>query len=200
MNIVIDPGHGGEDPGAVYRTLLEKDVVLDIARLVPAQIPQVEIRFTRDTDVYVPLMDRCNIANNLGAALFVSIHCNADPDDDSPGDYEARGEEIWYPAPKKGKAYNLAGLGRFTKSKAAALIMTQYLDQVFPDEPFRGNKETAGLCVLNGTKMPAVLLEIGFIDRSDTARHFANAADREEIARWIGLGIMNIMQADWLNA
>lgn len=79
--IVLDPGHGGHDPGAVGpRKLYEKDVVLDIAlkmKKILAADPNLEVFLTRETDVFLPLEERTAIANSKNADLFVSIHANA---------------------------------------------------------------------------------------------------------------------------
>jgi len=81
--IVIDPGHGGHDPGAVGpNKLYEKDVVLDIAlklRKILSEDPSIEVFLTRDTDVFIPLEQRTAIANSKNADLFVSVHANASP-------------------------------------------------------------------------------------------------------------------------
>jgi N-acetylmuramoyl-L-alanine amidase len=81
--IVIDPGHGGHDPGAVGpRGLYEKDVVLDIALKLKKILlgdPRNEVFLTRETDVFIPLEERTVIANKKNADLFVSIHANASP-------------------------------------------------------------------------------------------------------------------------
>jgi N-acetylmuramoyl-L-alanine amidase len=81
--IVIDPGHGGHDPGAIGPDgLYEKDVVLDIAlrlRKILAADPSNEVFLTRDRDVFIPLEERTAIANRKNADLFVSIHANASP-------------------------------------------------------------------------------------------------------------------------
>lgn len=81
--IVIDPGHGGHDPGAVGPSgLYEKDVVLDIAlklKEILLEDPSNEVFLTRETDVFIPLEERTAIANNKNADLFVSIHANASP-------------------------------------------------------------------------------------------------------------------------
>jgi N-acetylmuramoyl-L-alanine amidase len=81
---MLDPGHGGKDPGAVGPTgLKEKDVVLALGRKVRerlARIPGVEVRMTRDTDVFIPLEERTALANRAKADLFVSMHINASPD------------------------------------------------------------------------------------------------------------------------
>jgi N-acetylmuramoyl-L-alanine amidase len=87
--IVIDPGHGGHDPGAVGpRKLYEKDVVLDIAlklRKILSRDPNLEVYLTRDDDVFIPLEERTAIANSRNADLFVSVHANASPRRDAKG-------------------------------------------------------------------------------------------------------------------
>ena len=79
--VVIDPGHGGRDPGAVGRHSKEKDIVLAIAlktgEYIEKYLPDVEVIYTRKTDVFVELHRRAKIANDAKADLFISIHCNA---------------------------------------------------------------------------------------------------------------------------
>lgn len=87
--IVIDPGHGGHDPGAVgLNKLYEKDVVLDIARKmrsILSEDPKLEIFLTRDSDIFIPLEERTAIANSKNADLFVSVHANASPRREAKG-------------------------------------------------------------------------------------------------------------------
>ena len=87
--IVLDPGHGGHDPGAVGpKNLYEKDVVLDIAlklKNILAQDKNLEVFLTRETDVFIPLEQRTAIANSKSADLFISIHANASPRRDAKG-------------------------------------------------------------------------------------------------------------------
>ncbi|MDR2885492.1 MAG: N-acetylmuramoyl-L-alanine amidase [Rikenellaceae bacterium] len=79
--VVIDPGHGGKDPGAVYGVHKEKDIVLDVGKrlgkLITEQYPGVKVVYTRSTDVFVELVERGRIANKAGADLFISIHVNS---------------------------------------------------------------------------------------------------------------------------
>ncbi len=81
FTVVIDPGHGGTDPGALGRNAKEKDVNLKVSRLLASMIeeeyPEIKIIFTRKTDVQVQLARRAAIANNANADLFISIHSNA---------------------------------------------------------------------------------------------------------------------------
>lgn len=78
--VIIDPGHGGKDPGAVYNGIQEKDAVLGIGlklgKLIREDFPDVKVIFTRSTDVFVPLIDRSRIANKNKANLFISLHAN----------------------------------------------------------------------------------------------------------------------------
>ncbi len=87
--IVLDPGHGGHDPGAVGpKNLYEKDVVLDIAlklKNILAQDKNLEVFLTLETDVFIPLEQRTAIANSKSADLFISIHANASPRRDAKG-------------------------------------------------------------------------------------------------------------------
>lgn len=92
--VVIDPGHGGKDPGAVGGSdLYEKTVVLNVGLLLGNKIkeayPDVKVIYTRDTDEFVGLADRASIANKAGADLFISLHCNA------AGNKSAKGLESW---------------------------------------------------------------------------------------------------------
>lgn len=79
--IVLDPGHGGKDPGTVYENYKEKDinlaVALELGRLIEKNLSGVKVVYTRKTDVFIPLHQRSETANKAGADLFISIHVNA---------------------------------------------------------------------------------------------------------------------------
>ncbi|MFW5734507.1 MAG: N-acetylmuramoyl-L-alanine amidase [Oceanidesulfovibrio sp.] len=79
--IMIDPGHGGKDPGAIANGLIEKDVNLTFARLLGTELEGkgFEVLYTRDKDVFIPLEERPALANVMKADLFISVHCNAFP-------------------------------------------------------------------------------------------------------------------------
>ena len=183
--IAIDPGHGGASPGAVYHGLQEKNVVLQISLLASdaLRLRGYEVVLTRDDDSYVSLTKRCEIANFAKANIFVSVHVNADPDEDLPGMPEAKGEEIWiYQGSEEG--FNLAQ------------YLQANIDRIFPDEPFRGIKESKNLYVLKHTKMPAVLLEIGFIDKSSSSEVFSDIHTLLRIATLITEGIDEYCQGE----
>lgn len=92
--VVIDPGHGGKDPGARGRVAKEKDIVLKIAlklgKKINQELPDVKVLYTRSTDVFIELGERSAFANRNKADLFISIHCNA-----SPSSKQVRGTETF---------------------------------------------------------------------------------------------------------
>lgn len=100
--VVIDPGHGGKDPGAVNKSIREKDIVLSIGlklgKLINENHPDVKIIYTRSTDVFIPLIERSRIANRNKADLFISIHANACP---TPS---IRGTETFFLGPSNSDA------------------------------------------------------------------------------------------------
>ena len=79
--IVIDPGHGGKDPGCVYGNVQEKNIALSVSlelgKMIKEQMPDVKVVYTRDKDVFIPLDRRGQIANDVKADLFISVHVNA---------------------------------------------------------------------------------------------------------------------------
>lgn len=179
MKIILDPGHGGDDSGAVFHGLKEKDITLDVCL---AAIERLQLfhwtALTRTTDMYVPLDSRTKIANWWKADLFISVHCNADPDSDLPGMPEARGEEIWvHPG-------SLTGLH-------VANTIKGHVDEFFPEHKFRGVKESKGLYVLRRTQMPALLIETGFLDNVGEYGAFKGAVNRRRIGLLLARGILN---------
>ncbi len=87
--VIIDPGHGGKDPGAVGKNTMEKDVVLAIGlklgKYIEENLPDIKIIYTRNTDEFIPLYRRAEIANENNADLFISIHANGWSDPGSSG-------------------------------------------------------------------------------------------------------------------
>jgi len=170
MKIAIDAGHGGKDPGAVGPSgLAESVVVLEISRVLAGLLEKVGIStfLTRAEEVFVELGVRCERANNWGADYFVSIHCNSNGPD-------AHGIETLY---KSEKGKELAA-----KVQRALLSVTAERD--------RGLKHRSDLYVLNGTRMPAILPEIGFISNPETELRLKESSYRELIAMAIYHGIL----------
>lgn len=150
MRIVLDPGHGGRDPGAIGPTgLTEAEVVLDIAQRTRRllTVDGHECLMTRCTDEYVSLETRADFANQLHADLYMSIHCNAFTNP------ESHGTETWY--------YDGSEQG-----KVLAVSMQEELVRRLGLWN-RGIKPTTTLSVLRRTKMPAVLLELAFISNPE---------------------------------
>jgi len=178
--VMLDPGHGGSQPGAVYGDLLEKDIVLTVAEYVleglQAVDPGMWVGLTRTFDKTMTLQERCDFSNKMNVDCFVSIHCNADPDADEPGMPEAKGEEIW--------VHN----GSVNGMRLAQCLADE-VDRIFPDEPFRGIKMTETLYVLKHTNAPAVLIELGFIDKSSSTEHFTDELTLRKMGALIARGI-----------
>lgn len=186
MKICLDPGHGGADSGAVFRNLLEKDINLSVAVMARQRLVEYgyEVVLTRVDDYTRSLGKRCLIANMEDAELFVSIHCNADLDTDEPGMPEAKGEEIWY-------------FARSKMGKRFAETLSEFVNLIFPEEPFRGAKPSDGFYVLKYTWMPAILIEMGFIDRSSSAETFSNPETLDKIAKLIADGCHSFIESVW---
>lgn len=192
--VVIDAGHGGHDSGAVGKNSKEKDIALSIAlktgRMIAANLNDVEVIYTRKTDVFVELFRRAKIANEAKADLFISIHCNANPST-SPF-----GSETYVMGLHKTQAnlavaqlenasilleedYHVQYDGFDPKSPEGhiffSMLQDAYLEQSLSlasgvqkhikenlDIFNRGVKQ-AGFLVLYKTTMPSVLIETGFI-------------------------------------
>jgi len=179
QNVMIDAGHGGSDPGATYKGALEKDVTLDVAtHLAHCLRGKMGFGFflTRAFDFFLSLQKRCELANVAGADLFISIHCNADPDDDTDPSLVATGEEIWV-HPKSADARRFAEILQRHASQYAGVS--------------RGIKASDKLYVLKHTRMPAVIVEIGFIDDPD----FSSAPPVEKAANAIADAIEEYFNA-----
>lgn len=163
---VLDPGHGGHDPGAVANGLREKDLTLKIALYTRDYIHElyegVKVYLTREQDVFLSLSERAAFANRLGATHFCSIHINAGGGDGF--------ESFIY----SGSYAN--------KSKTNALRNALH-DVIIAETGFkdRGKKE-ANLAVLRETTMPAVLTENGFIDNRNNADFLKSDANLRKIA------------------
>ena len=176
--IVVDPGHGGPDPGAVgIGGLRETDIVLDISRQVAALLEQqgVQAVLTRNGERNLELEPRVQIANRADADLFVSIHANAI----SLSRPEVNGIETYY-----------YGTGQ----RLAQTIHSSILRNVGGVD--RGVR-SARFYVLRNTSMPAVLIETGFVTGRDDARNLANPAYRTRMANAIAQGILQYVQQNF---
>lgn len=172
--IVIDPGHGGHDPGALGTILQEKDLNLDVSKRLYDLLGNFGYKaiLTRETDLYVSLSDRTKLSLSSGADLFVSVHTNASL---SIG---ASGIETFY-APKNQEAQVLAGI-----VQKAVLAKVDSLD--------RGAKE-ANLWVLAHNIPHSILVEIGFITNISEEERLKQESYRQEIAEGLYNGIISFL-------
>lgn len=217
--VVLDPGHGGRDPGAIGRSgVREKDVVLDICRTIRDQVHAAggpEILLTRDRDIFLPLQDRIGFADQQDADLFISIHADAAP---SP---QARGLSAYTLSERasdglasalattENRADTLYGVDLRHADAAIAAIL-QDLALRYSSKASRSAKEmlvsglvgqldlldnpmrSAAFAVLKSAQVPAVLLETGFLSNPKDERLLADTASRRQIARILGNRIATV--------
>ena len=203
--IVIDPGHGGHDPGAKGKGVDEAELVLDIALRIEKlfqQVPDTEVILTRRTDDFVPLQERTALANRSGADLFLSIHANGSTN------VAARGVETYF----LNFASNLDAASVAARENAAsgqamgalpdivkAIALNNKLDEsrdfatqvqhAMTERLRDSNKELKDLgvkqapfVVLIGAAMPSVLAEIAFVTNPQEAKLLRNNAYRQRVA------------------
>ena len=172
--VVIDPGHGGPDPGAIgIGGIRETDVVLEVSKIVKELLSNkgVNVRLTRRNEVDLDLPHRVSFANNMDADIFVSIHANA----------------------SRGKRRDINGLETFYfrgwRGRLLAKKIQKQILRVSPGSPDRGVKQ-GRFYVIKNTRMPAVLVEIGFLTGRLDARRLEKTVHRKRIAYAIAKGIL----------
>ena len=175
--VVIDPGHGGPDPGAIgIGGMRETDIVLEVSKQVKQLLSDkgVKVRLTRKNEVGLDLPPRVSFANKMDADVFVSIHANA----------------------SRGKRRDINGLETFYfrgwRGRLLAKRIQKQILRVSPGSPDRGVKQ-GRFYVIKNTKMPAVLVEIGFLTGRLDARRLEKAAHRKRIAYAISKGILEYL-------
>ncbi|QGQ96813.1 AMIN domain-containing protein [Paenibacillus psychroresistens] len=172
--VVIDAGHGGKDTGAISVTKrLEKDfnlaVVLKIQKLLQ-QEPLIQVNLTRDDDTFVELDERVAIANRLGANLFVSVHGNSYAK-------TSKGTETYY--------YRKDSLAFAQAMHPHIVAATGFVDKKVKQEDFR---------VINKTKMPAILCEIGYLSNPTEEAQLYNEDLQNRVAAGIVAGIKEYLK------
>lgn len=203
--VVIDPGHGGQNMGAVgpygvYEKYLTLGIGVRLGRLLEAE-PDVAVFYTRKDDVFVRLADRAEVANAVEADAFVSIHCNADPHgqargietfylgragSDAAADEVARRENEadtwtgWDPV-LAGILEDLGRNGSLAESAALAEGVLASLRRAFPGTPSRDVRQGA-FTVLQRARVPAIVVEVGFITHPDEGLDLLRAPYQERIA------------------
>ena len=218
--VVIDPGHGGRDPGTSGKLgTHEKDVTLDVARRLKTLLEHdhsFRVILTRDDDTTTPLNRRVELANNADVDLFVSIHVNylpnstlnvvetyyfgahSDPDALRLAERENHGSEYSL-SDFEGLVRMMRDKIKLQESKRLATAIQSSLagnmQRASQDMHDVGIK-TAPFVVLLGVKAPAVLAEIACMCNPDAERRLRTPAHREEVARYLAEGIVNYLQEE----
>lgn len=225
--VMLDPGHGGIDPGAVgHQGAKEKHVVLEIAHSVRdclRETPNIEVRMTREDDYFIPLYRRVEIAHEHRADLFVSIHAdgytNAAASGASVFALSNRGASsamARYMSQRENDADRIAGAQYAEKDndylqqvlfdlvqtdtiKNGLMLGNHVLDHIRSVHRLHsGETEQAAFAVLKSPSVPSVLVETSFITNHQEEKLLSTSAFRQEIARAIAGGIVKYI--DYFNA
>lgn len=176
ITIVVDAGHGGNDCGTIGEAIYEKDINLEIASYFAEALEEAgfQVITTRSTDEYLSLEERSQIANKAKADYFVSIHCNY-----YEGSSDISGMEFYYAQDAE-------------DGQALAEALLQYMsDQTDIDVRKTEDEE---LYVLNHTKMPAVLVECGYMSNWEECMRLMESSYQKELAEALAAGM-----ADYIN-
>jgi len=179
--VVLDPGHGGKDPGAVGTQLKEKNVNLAVALRAGELLEKkgIDVEYTRTSDCYLTLRERAEIANRLNAAVFVSIHANS-------YNYSDRaGTETYFYAPVE-----------FYEQRAERTALANILQQKLLQNLKRQNRgvKEAEFTVLKETRMPSALVELAFISNPEEQRLLQQDYFRELAAEAIAEAIEEYLE------
>ena len=215
--IVLDPGHGGDDVGALSQNkkLREKDIVLNVSKKTASLLKErgYKVLFTRSNDRFIKLRSRTSFANDKGAHLFISIHANAAPNKEKAK--TMNGIETFFLSPSRSeRSMNAANLENkadtdemnyFTKvsflnflnrekiiasNKLAIDMQAALLKSVRAGYKVSdGGVREAPFWVLVGALMPAVLIEIGYISHPDESQKIANSKYQDRLAKGIADGV-----------
>jgi N-acetylmuramoyl-L-alanine amidase CwlD len=174
LTICIDPGHGGKDPGGIGHGIQEKDVCLPVSLMLRdlCESASARVIMTRSTDVYPELDARCEIANRAKCDLFISIHANISPTDDS-----VTGVEVFYNQ----------------NSEPGALLAKALVNSLHTatGSNNRGaKKDPRGLRVLEKTSMTATLVELGFLSNAQEAKLLSQKKYQEKLAKALYEGVV----------
>lgn len=173
--IVLDPGHGGKDPGAIFGELYEKTLNLDIAKRVQALLSKddrFDVYMTRESDVFVELLDRAKFANNKQADLFVCIHNNSMPKGFS-------GTMLLYNSSKLSENKDIADIFQKIVQEASGLKGI-------------GARSREDLVVLKNIEMPGVLVEVACMSNLKDRRELRKDSFKQNIAQAIYESIIKV--------
>jgi N-acetylmuramoyl-L-alanine amidase len=195
--VVLDPGHGGHDKGALSRYGSEKDFALDVARTLRPllQAKGLRVIMTREGDYFVPLEVRAQIANAARESIFVSIHFNA-----TDRDPNATGFEIFSFTPRGAPSTSDDSVapsslsmqaGTTVDAQSVALSACIYHSMIGHIPEFDRGIKRARFAVLRLTRVPAVLVEGGFLTERGESQLIAKKEWRARLAQAIGAGVEN---------
>ena len=179
VTIVLDPGHGGRDPGAVVGDVLEKDVNLAIVKRMKALAeaePGLNPILTRTADVTVGKLDRIHLADEVGAALYLSVHVNAFDDP------EVHGTETWVDDTR-------------ARDDPSWLLAESVQNALVAATEARDRGVRSQELYLHHTKLPAVSVEVGFLTCPEERAKLLDSTYQDQIAQSLLKGIL-----DYLNA
>ncbi|ALP63842.1 N-acetylmuramoyl-L-alanine amidase [Paraburkholderia caribensis] len=224
LTVAIDPGHGGEDPGAIGGSgTYEKHVALDIAKKLRAKIdaqPNMRAMMTRDADFFVPLNVRVQKARRVGADLFVSIHADAFTTPEASGssvfalsEHGASSAAARWMANKENSSDQIGGINIKSADASVnrALFDMSTTAQIRDSMRYgtfvlkeigginrlhKGSVEQAGFAVLKAPDIPSILVETAFISNPDEERRLNDDAYREKMASAIMTGIKRYFAAN----
>lgn len=221
--VVLDPGHGGVDPGGCGRNkVCEKNIVLEMARLIREQIESrdVKVVLTRDKDIFIPLPERGRIAQRAGADLFVSLHADIHPTNRTVKgatvymvSEKASDREAARLAASENEGDVLAGVALAGESKEVQSILISLMQRdTINNSAYLGqsilknmDKATyvrdnnllfAGFRVLKTPDVPSVLVEMGYLSNPDEERQLNSPAYRKKLAGAIADGIKAYIKAN----
>ena len=221
--IVIDPGHGGKDPGAIAFDMKEKDIVLKVGKSLAGHLQEklgASVILTREDDAFMPLEERTAIANTNSADLFVSLHINAHPSPDIRGfetyflNLTTNAEAMRVAARENATStHQLSDLqdilsdimqnSKINESSRLAERVHRSIDSGFSESHFplkdMGVKQ-APFYVLIGAEMPAILIEIAFISNPDDAKMLGDDEFIDKLAHQISDGISQYANANVASA
>jgi N-acetylmuramoyl-L-alanine amidase len=211
--VVIDPGHGGKDPGAQGSNLREKEVVLDIAKRLKPLLEEAgfKVIMTRDTDEFISLQERTEIASKTNADIFLSVHANSNPVKKTEGmeTYyvkSANKRDLDEEQRQKNEKIFLRALGakdspamrdivgdmmyHFKVSESARLArLIVERGTKHSDTPNRGAR-TCRFFVVRNTLIPAVLVEVGYLTNRREEKRLSSSAYRQKVAEAIAHSVI----------
>jgi len=226
MRIVIDPGHGGKDPGALRGRTREKDLNLAVAKELYKLLQKgnFEVKITRENDTFIPLSGRSKIANTFKADLFVSVHTN------SSKNKNANGFEVYFRSEKATdkEAADTAALENeamqyeevhynFVDALLQSLAKNEYINEssklagyvrnAVYKQPGIGiavnqnsSVRQANFYVLKGVQSPAILIEMGYISSSKDRGRLTQSGVQKKMAQGIYNGVLNYAKNEgWIN-